>query len=105
MKASDHDDETFQPHSHVDDQGDEEDHEKIAAEFSYPEELGDKKIADEQRPIEWRVWALQAVEHHIALELTAGVPGGETLHEIAVTNDQPDREHHTDHVVNVARRD
>ena len=105
MKAGYDDDESLQPHSHTDDEGDEHQPHGVPADPFGPEKLRYGDIAEDEGPVEAAILAEHPVLHHEPLVHAGAVPGDELLHEIAVGDNEPRSQHHLGHVFQVPQGD
>ncbi len=105
MQADDDDDEALQPHADADRDRDHEERGGVAPHPREPQRLRDEDVEEQERPVNHRVGAGEAILHQGVFVDRAAVPGHERLHHVAVGDEESGREHDARHVIEMAHGD
>ena len=105
MERNHDDDKTLKPHSHVDQDGNDEDGNQVLAEPLDPENLRNKHVATHHEEPGPLVRAKRAVHEVESLKGVAAIPGDEELHGVGIANDGSRRQRDFAHDIDVPHRD
>src|SRR6185312_5521612 len=101
VQADHHDDEALQPHAHQNNERNQEQPDRAAAQLGNPEHLGNHDVADQQHVIEKRIRTVQSLPEQEGVVAVAAIPSHESFHDVAIRHDQACGQHHLGRVLQV----